>query len=116
MGLVYVRGVLCVGTVLLFGTGLISLSPAVVVLTRWGWPSYCLARVTLVNLGYVTRGLGLVAVCFFVLLVPFPVSMITGMCCCVRTRICRFLWLISSFLERAAEVLDGVDPRWCAVQ
>ena len=57
LGLVYVRGVLCVGTVLLFGTGLISRFSAF--LTRLEWPSSCSARETMVNLGYVTRGLGL---------------------------------------------------------
>ena len=85
VGLIYVRGVLCVGTLLLFGTWLLNRSPPAVILTR-GWPSSCSARETIVNLGYVTRGLGLDAVllgCFFALLVPFSGISIDGdgICC-----------------------------------
>ena len=85
MGLICVRCVLCVGTLLLFGTWLLNRSPPAVILTR-GWPSSCSARETIVNLGYVTRGLGLDAVllgCFFALLVPFSGISIDGdgICC-----------------------------------
>ena len=84
--LVYVRGWLCVGTLLLFGTVLLNFDefPAAVILTR-GWSSSCLTRWA-TSLGYVTRGLGLGAVllgCFFALLVPFSGIGINGggICC-----------------------------------
>ena len=88
--------------------------PPVVILTLCGWPSSCSTRVTTLNFGYVTRGLGLLFGCFFALLFPF-----SGIDDCgdvwFWTRIA-FLWLISSiFLERAVEVLDEWT-RWCAVQ
>ena len=91
----------------------ISRLPPAVILTRWGWPSSCSTRYAQ-YLGYVTRGLGRGAVllgCFFALLVPFPasVSMNTGML--VWDANLPILWLVSSsFLERADEVLDRVDP------
>ena len=49
--------------------GLIFEIPAF--LTRWGWPSYCLARVTMASFVYVTCGLGLLLGGFFALFVPF---------------------------------------------
>ena len=80
-------------------------------------PSSCSARETTLNLAYVTRGLGLLLVCFLVLFVPFSgIDDDYGDVLLLLDANFRFLWLISSFSERAAEVLDGVDPRWCAVQ
>ena len=59
-------------------------------LTRLEWPSSCSARETMVDLGYVTRGLGLVVV-LFALLVPFSSIGIDGDgMSCFWTRICRF--------------------------
>ena len=73
MGLVYVRGVLCVGTVLLFGTDKANFTISCCCSPHsLGLGSSSLVRET--NFQYVTRGLGLVAVlfgCFFALLVPF---------------------------------------------
>ena len=114
--LICVRGVLCVGTLLLFGTVLLNRLPPAVILTR-GWPSSCSARETIVNLGYVTRGLGLDAVllgCFFALLVPFSGIGIDGDgICCFWKGMANF---VANFvLCRNALVRCSIEwTRWCA--
>ena len=105
MGLVYVRGVLCVGTVLLFGTGLISRFSCCGSPHSLGMGSSCSARET--NLRYVTRGLGLLlSVASLLCLFLFPAPMMTGMLLLLLDANLPILWLISSILERAVEVLD----------
>ena len=50
--------------------------------------------------------------CFFALLVPFSgIDDYGDVACVFGHEFAVFLWLLSSFSERAVEVLDGVDLR-----